>query len=121
MSNRSNLAVRRKVTVTRPDELLMRLDARVPSRQRSSFIAQAIETQLALAEQQATIEETVGAWSDANHPDMMGKADMDTWLQALRHSWGRTTAVQHNLTLVTLYQKSFALFSRLSLYRLEMA
>ncbi|MBE2197638.1 MAG: DEAD/DEAH box helicase family protein [Anaerolinea sp.] len=44
-------------------------------------------TQLALTEQQATLEETAGAWSDARHPEMMSDADIDAWLTDLRQYW----------------------------------
>ncbi len=87
MANQSNIAVQRKVTVTLPDDLLLRLDKRIPPRQRSSFIAEAIETQLALAEQQAALEEAAGAWRDEHHPDMVKDADIDAWLISLRYSW----------------------------------
>ncbi len=87
MSNQSNIAVQRKVTVTLPDDLLVRLDERIPPRQRSSFIAEAIETQLALAEQQAALEEAAGAWRDEHHPDMVNDTDIDAWLITLRQSW----------------------------------
>lgn len=87
MSKQLSVAIQRKVTVTLPEELLARLDARIPSRQRSSFIAAAIETQLALAEHEAALEEAAGAWADRNHPDMMSETDIDAWLRDLRHAW----------------------------------
>ncbi|HRQ41716.1 MAG TPA: hypothetical protein PLD25_27665 [Chloroflexota bacterium] len=89
MSKSSPIAVQRKVTVTIPAELLAQLDARIPSRQRSSFITTAIKTQLALVEQQAVLEEAAGAWTENNHPDMVSETDIDHWLNHLRHSWAR--------------------------------
>ncbi len=77
----------RKVTVTLPKALLARLEERVPARQRSRFIAEAIAERLALAEQQAAIEETAGAWRDENHPDMQTGEDIDRWLTELRQGW----------------------------------
>ncbi len=77
----------RKVTVTLPKALLARLEEHVPARQRSRFIAEAIAERLALAEQQAAIEETAGAWRDENHPDMRTGEDVDRWLADLRQGW----------------------------------
>ncbi len=77
----------RKVTVTLPKALLARLEERVPARQRSRFIAEAIAERLALAEQQAAIEESAGVWRDENHPDMQTGEDIDRWLAELRQGW----------------------------------
>jgi len=76
-----------KITVTIPVTLLNRLDERIPKRQRSEFIIEAIEEYLALAEQAAAIEETAGAWTDENHPDLRTNADIDRWLANLRANW----------------------------------
>jgi hypothetical protein len=76
-----------KVTVVLPRTLLARLDTYVPARKRSHFIAEAIEDRLALAEQAAAIEESAGAWSDENHPDLRTGDDVAHWLAALRGSW----------------------------------
>ena len=76
-----------KITVTLPRELIKRLDGRVPSRQRSRFIANAIESQLAIEEQLAALEETAGIWTDDNYPDLKSDEDIDLWLQNLRQSW----------------------------------
>ncbi len=39
--------------------------------------SKAVAEQVALAEQQAAIEETAGAWRDENHPDMQTGEDID--------------------------------------------
>jgi hypothetical protein len=77
----------RKVTLTLPQSLLVRLDATVPGRKRSRFIAEAVEERLAIAEQLAALEETAGAWTDERHPDMRSDADIDQWLANLRAAW----------------------------------
>lgn len=77
-----------KVTVTLPRSLLTHLDERVPRRQRSRFIAEAIQERLALVEQGAALEETAGVWSGDRHPDLQTEADIDRWLQDLRRGWG---------------------------------
>jgi metal-responsive CopG/Arc/MetJ family transcriptional regulator len=77
----------RKITVTLPEDLLVRLDTRIPPRQRSRFIAAAIESQLTIAEQIAALEETAGVWTDENHSDMLTDEGIDNWLQNIRQSW----------------------------------
>jgi hypothetical protein len=44
---------------------------------------------LELAEQYAALQETAGAWSDENHPEMLTDEDIDRWLAELRRSWVR--------------------------------
>lgn len=87
MSNNPPAASARKITVTLSEDLLDRLDTRIPARQRSRFIAAAIESQLTIAEQLAALDETAGAWSDENHPEMLTDAGIDSWLSGLRHAW----------------------------------
>ena len=81
-----------KITVSLPKALLARLDERIPTRKRSRFIIGAIEERLALEEQLAALDETAGAWSDKNHPDMRTDEDIDRWLEDLRRSWGQPGA-----------------------------
>lgn len=81
-----------KITVTLPQTILTRLRAHVPARQRSRFILEAIEERLALEEQIAALDETAGAWSEENHPEMRTEEDIDRWLNNLRRSWSRQGA-----------------------------
>jgi Arc/MetJ-type ribon-helix-helix transcriptional regulator len=78
-----------KITVTLPKTLLARLREHVPARQRSRFISEALEERLALEEQIAVLEETAGAWSEQNHPEMRTDEDVDRWLGDLRRSWSK--------------------------------
>ena len=89
MANASVRTDPQKITVTLPREVLARLQAHVPARQRSRFILEAIEGRLALEEQVAALDETAGAWSDQNHPEMSTGPDIDRWLSELRRSWGK--------------------------------
>ncbi len=89
MVNTSSQTDPQKITVTLPQAVLARLRAHVPARQRSRFILEAIEERLALEEQVAALEETAGAWSDPNHPEMRTGEDIDRWLSDLRGSWGK--------------------------------
>ncbi|MBX3016156.1 MAG: hypothetical protein KF832_31835 [Caldilineaceae bacterium] len=77
-----------KITVTIPITLLNRLNERIPKRQRSEFIVEAIEEYLALEEQSAAIEETAGAWTDEHHPDLHSGEAIDRWLTEFRKGWG---------------------------------
>lgn len=76
-----------KVTITLPVAVVARLNELVPARQRSRFIAEALEERLALAEQARALDETAGSWLAENHPDMADGAGIDQWLDALRQSW----------------------------------
>ena len=76
-----------KVTITLPAAVWTRLNELIPARQRSRFIAQVLEEQLVMAEQQLALQETAGAWLDENHPDMESGAAIDQWLDTLRQSW----------------------------------
>ena len=55
-----------KITVSLPKALIQRLRKQVPTRQRDEFVAKALEESLALAEQVAALDETAGAWKDAD-------------------------------------------------------
>ncbi|MEJ5197789.1 MAG: hypothetical protein WHX53_02590 [Anaerolineae bacterium] len=68
------------------------MNEHIPARRRSRFIAEAIEEQLALAEQVDVLDEAAGAWSDANHPEMATEEDIDRWLAELRSSWRQPEA-----------------------------
>ena len=77
----------KKITVSLPLSLLKRLDSKITKRKRSDFISHAIEEQLALIEQDIAINESVGIWSDKNHPDMKDEQAINGWLLNLRQGW----------------------------------
>jgi len=87
MSTRVVSPEMRKVTVALPEDLLNCLDMAVPRRERSAFIARAIEEQLAIEGQIDAIEEAAGCWSDEAHPDIKTGEDIDRWLAELRRPW----------------------------------
>ena len=89
MANTSIQTDPQKITVTLPQAVLARLRAHVPARQRSRFILEAIEERLQLEEQSAALDETAGAWSDENHPEMRTDEDIDRWLSDLRRAWSK--------------------------------
>ena len=84
-----------KITVSMPIEMLARLDELLAPRQRSQFIVEAIERQIALAEQVAVLEETAGAWKDENRPDVRTTEHIDRGLTDLRTGrLGQATATE---------------------------
>lgn len=76
-----------KITLSLPQALAERLNAQIPARQRSLFIARILEDYLAVAEQAALLDETAGCWSDEHHPELATGEEIDAWLAALRGEW----------------------------------
>lgn len=76
-----------KVTITLPRGVLERMNALVPARQRSRFIAETLAERLALEEQLLALEQSAGAWSDERYPELSDDAAIDRWLAELRQSW----------------------------------
>ena len=76
-----------KITVTVPSDVLALMDQYVLPRRRSSFIVDAIKEHLDRIIDLEVFEETAGAWTEENHPDMRTPEDIDRWLTALRQSW----------------------------------
>lgn len=78
-----------KITVTLPAPLLARLERLIPLHRRSTFIADAVQAQLALLEQVEAIDAAAGAWHDADYPELADDEAIDTWLTNLRGGWQR--------------------------------
>jgi metal-responsive CopG/Arc/MetJ family transcriptional regulator len=76
-----------KITVTLPRRLLKELDAVVPPRERSQFIAQAVQEQLAILEQAQVVDEAAGAWQDEAYPELDSDEKIEEWLAQLRQGW----------------------------------
>lgn len=76
-----------KITVTLPVPLLERLDTITSSRQRSAFIAKAIQEQIAMFEQMQAVDEAAGAWRDEDYPELSNDDAIDAWLLELRQGW----------------------------------
>lgn len=79
----------KKITVTFPQQLLDELDAVVPPRERSLFIAQAVQERLAILEQARVVDEAAGAWRDEAYPELSDDENIDGWLAQLRQEWQR--------------------------------
>jgi hypothetical protein len=76
-----------KITLSLPTALVQQLKARVPPRQRSAFVAQALQEQLEEEETLAVLEETFGILSAEDYPYWDTDEDIDRWLRELRASW----------------------------------
>lgn len=66
---------------------MRRLDEYVSPRQRSKFIALAIQTQLEIAEQAAAVEASAGLWRDEDYPMLDNDEAIDNWIKELRQAW----------------------------------
>ena len=80
-----------KITVALPKALLTQLDAVVPTRERSQFIARAIQEQLAIIVQAEAVDESAGAWTDEAYPHLLDDEAINDWLTQLRSGWQRPT------------------------------
>lgn len=87
MINIDDKSTVRRITVAIPTSLLERLHKRIDARQRSQFIVQAIEEQLAIEEQSIALDEGAGLWSDELHPELQTPDDVNQWVKSLRRSW----------------------------------
>jgi len=75
-----------RINVLLPSSLLAELRELVPPRERSSFITEATAQRLLQLKQQKALQESRGAWSDENHPELQTQEDVRTWLKELRAS-----------------------------------
>ena len=76
-----------KITLSLPTNLVEQLKARVPPRQRSAFVAEALRERLEEEETLAVLKETAGIWSDEDYPEFATEEDIDRWLRKFRASW----------------------------------
>lgn len=72
-----------------PHDLLEEVDQVAGKRRRSSFIAEATREKLERERFLKTLDETRGAWSDKNHPDLKTTRDMEQFIQDKRKSYSK--------------------------------
>jgi metal-responsive CopG/Arc/MetJ family transcriptional regulator len=70
-----------------PHDILEEVDQIAGKRKRSLFIAQATREKLERERFLKTLEETQGAWSDKNHPDLKTSRDMEQFVRDKRQSY----------------------------------
>jgi len=72
----------KRTHVVLSEDLVKEIDTVVGSRQRSSFISQAVEKELTRRRQLAALDAVAGAWKDKDHPEL--KQGAAQWIRKLR-------------------------------------
>ena len=70
-----------------PHDILEEVDQIAGKRKRSLFIAEATREKLQRERFLKTLEETQGAWSDKNHPDLKNAKDVERFVMGKRQSF----------------------------------
>jgi metal-responsive CopG/Arc/MetJ family transcriptional regulator len=70
-----------------PHDLLEEVDQIAGKRKRSLFIAEATREKLQRERFLKTLDETQGAWSDKNHPDLKTARDIEQFIRDKRKSY----------------------------------
>ena len=70
-----------------PHEVLEEVDKIAGKRKRSLFITEATREKLERELFLRTLEETKGAWTDKNHPDLRTSRDLDHYVREKRQSY----------------------------------
>ena len=78
-----------------PQDVLEEVDQIAGKRRRSLFIAEATREKLQRERFLKTLEETQGAWSDKNHPDLKTARDMERFISDKRQSYRKRVSTQN--------------------------
>ena len=70
-----------------PHDILEEVDQIAGKRKRSLFIAEATREKLQREQFLKTLDETQGAWSDKNHPDLKTTRGMEQFIRDKRKSY----------------------------------
>lgn len=70
-----------------PREILEEVDKIAGKRRRSLFIAEATQEKLERERFLKTLEETKGAWTDKNHPELKTSRDVERYVKEKRQSY----------------------------------
>ena len=70
-----------------PQDILEEVDQIAGKRKRSLFIAEATREKLERERFLKILDETQGAWSDKNHPDLKTTRDMEQFISDKRQSY----------------------------------
>jgi metal-responsive CopG/Arc/MetJ family transcriptional regulator len=76
-----------KAHLVLPRDILEEVDQIAGKRKRSLFIAEATREKLRRERFLKTLEETQGAWSDKNHPELKTARDMEQFVSDKRQSY----------------------------------
>lgn len=78
-----------KTQIVFPDPVFAQLKRAVPIRQRSRFVAEAVQVRLELLRFQGALRAAVGCWSEKNHPGLTSQAAINQDLARFRARFGR--------------------------------
>jgi metal-responsive CopG/Arc/MetJ family transcriptional regulator len=76
-----------KAHLVLPRDLLKEVDQIAGKRKRSLFIAHATDEKLQRERFLKVLDETKGAWSDANHPELRTDRDIEKYVREKRQSY----------------------------------
>lgn len=77
-----------RINVVFPADVAEELRDLVPPRQRSRFVAEAVEAELRRLRQRTAIRESAGAWRADDHPGLEDGAAIDRWVAEGRRDLG---------------------------------
>jgi hypothetical protein len=67
-----------------PKDLVEDLRALIPNRERTQFVIDALAKALRRARVAAALEQSFGAWSDEDHPELATSDDVERWIEEQR-------------------------------------
>lgn len=76
-----------RISIYFPKPVLDDLRRLVPARKRSALIVELTEREVDRLKLLAALEESFGAWSDADHPELATNDDIDRYVHDLRARW----------------------------------
>jgi metal-responsive CopG/Arc/MetJ family transcriptional regulator len=76
-----------KTHLVLPVEILEEVDQIAGKKKRSLFIAEATREKLEREQFLRTLDETKGAWTDKNHPELKTKKDVERYVREKRRSY----------------------------------
>ena len=87
---------RERISIYYPKPLLDDLRKLVPARKRSALIAELTEKEVGRLKLLAALEESFGAWSDEDHPELATNEDIDRYVHDLRARWRPSEDIDEN-------------------------
>ena len=72
-----------------PEEILIEVDRIAGKRRRSVFITEATQEKLERERFLKVLDETTGAWTDKNHPELRTDMDVEQYVRDKRQSYRR--------------------------------
>ncbi len=85
-----------RISIYFPKPLLDDLRKYVPARKRSALIVEATERELERLKVLAALEQTSGAWTDEDYPELATDEDIERYIRDLRASWKPRTTEEND-------------------------